>query len=518
MKISDLKISSRLNLGLGMLLVIIGVMAGMGVYELRKIGNATKTMTDEALRKERAVEVWLSGIDSNAVRTLSLAEITDPEAAERLRAEQAERSKVIDKAQKQIEESNKTPEEVVLIEKARVARELYTSKRRQVFALIADGKLAEAKAMTSQKLIPAMKAYIASVTAIKDFEHGIINDAARSIDGAYQTGLSLLVGLGIGGMLLGAGLSLLLAKSITTPLNKAVAIARTVASGDLTSTIEVESRDETGILIQSLKDMNDNLLSTVSRVMSSTESINAAALQIASGNQNLSSRTAAQSSSLEETAAALEEMTAAVKRNADNANLANQLAGSASQVANRGGKVVSQVVEVMDSIEKSSKKVAEIITVIDSIAFQTNILALNAAVEAARAGEMGRGFGVVAAEVRMLAQRSAEAAKEIKKLIVESVDQVSSGADLVENAGSTMQEVVASIGKVASVMSDISIASSEQTSGIEQVNESMVVMEEGTQQNAALVEEAAAASLQMREQTNALAGIVSEFKIHREGF
>ena len=321
----------------------------------------------------------------------------------------------------------------------------------------------------------------------------------------------LLIAAGLGAIL--AFIGLLVARSVTRPIRQAVEIAQRVAKGDLTSRIDVTSRDETGQLMQALKDMNANLVGIVANVHRGTETIATASSQIAAGNLDLSSRTEQQASSLEETASAMEELTSTVKQNADNARQANRLAQSATDIAEQGGQVVLQVVTTMHSIDRSSQKVSEIIGVIDGIAFQTNILALNAAVEAARAGEHGRGFAVVASEVRNLAQRSATAAREIKLLIADSVREVESGSLLARKAGSTMEDVVAGIKRVNSIVSDISAASNEQSAGIEQVNEAIAQMDQVTQQNAALVEEAAAAAESLQDQASALNGMVAVFRI-----
>jgi methyl-accepting chemotaxis protein len=312
-----------------------------------------------------------------------------------------------------------------------------------------------------------------------------------------------------------AGWIVLLA--ITGPLHEAVGIAKKIAVGDLTSDIHVDGSDETAELLQALSEMNQSLMRIVTDVRIATDTIATASGQIASGNMDLSSRTEEQASSLEETASSMEELTSTVKQNADNARQANGLAMSASEVAVKGGTVVSQVVDTMGSINDSSKKIVDIIGVIDGIAFQTNILALNAAVEAARAGEQGRGFAVVATEVRNLAQRSAAAAKEIKTLIGTSVEKVDAGAKLVDQAGATMQEIVDSIRRVTDIMGEITAASQEQTAGIEQVNVAISQMDDTTQQNAALVEEAAAAAQSMQNQATNLSMAVSVFKVNGTG-
>jgi len=290
-------------------------------------------------------------------------------------------------------------------------------------------------------------------------------------------------------------------------------VANAVAKGDLTQRIEVRSQDEIGKLMQALKDMNESLSGIVGEVRNTTESITVASQEIAQGNADLSQRTEEQASSLEETASSMEELTSTVRQNAENAKQANQLATNASDVAVKGGKVVGDVVETMASISSSSKKIVDIISVIEGIAFQTNILALNAAVEAARAGEQGRGFAVVAGEVRNLAQRSAAAAKEIKGLIDDSVEKVDSGSRQVDQAGATMNEIVQAVKRVTDIMSEISAASQEQGAGIEQVNQAVVQMDEVTQQNAALVEEAAAAAEAMQGQAEVLMHAVSVFKL-----
>ena len=321
----------------------------------------------------------------------------------------------------------------------------------------------------------------------------------------------------VAGVLVAILIGYLLVRAIVGPLNKAIEAANRVASGDLTGEIEVDSTNELGRLLQALKSMNDSLLDLVGKVQNSNESISTASREIASGNLDLSQRTEEQASSLEETASSLEELTSTVRQNAENARQANQLAVGASEVAYKGGTVVGQVVQTMSSINDSSKKIVEIISVIDGIAFQTNILALNAAVEAARAGEQGRGFAVVATEVRTLAQRSAAAAKEIKGLINDSVAKVDEGTKLVDEAGVTMEEIVTAVKRVTDIMSEISAASQEQSSGIEQINQAVTQMDEATQQNAALVEEASAAAESMKEQAHVLTQVVSRFRLSAGG-
>jgi methyl-accepting chemotaxis protein-1 (serine sensor receptor) len=318
------------------------------------------------------------------------------------------------------------------------------------------------------------------------------------------------------GLLLAGVMGAALVRGIVRPLEEAVRIAGAVADGDLTQSIDVKSNDETGRLMRALKEMNDGLVKIVGQVRGGTDTIATASGEIAAGNLDLSSRTEQQAGALEETASSMEELTSTVRQNADNARQANALAVSASEVAGKGGAVVAQVVDTMRAIDASSTKIADIIGVIDGIAFQTNILALNAAVEAARAGEQGRGFAVVASEVRNLAQRSAAAAKEIKALIDDSVQTVNHGSELVEQAGATMADIVHSVSRVTDIMAEITAASQEQTAGIEQVNSAITQMDQTTQQNAALVEEASAAAQALQEEASRLAQAVGTFRLNEQ--
>ncbi len=354
----------------------------------------------------------------------------------------------------------------------------------------------------SELLVKAREQIVASTT-----------DSVAQADAGSEraTTLSMLA------MLLGSAAAiaagLVLSRSIVRPLNHAVQVATTVAGGDLRTRIDVRSNDETGQLLGALKDMNASLTRIVTKVRNGAETISVASSEIAQGNMDLSSRTEQQAGALEETASSMEELASTMKQNADNACQANQLAISACDVARKGGQVVERAVATMGAISESSKQIVDIIGVIDSIAFQTNILALNAAVEAARAGEQGRGFAVVASEVRNLAQRSATAAKEIKLLIGASSERVEAGSLLVNEAGASMSEIVASVKRVMDIIAEISTASAEQGAGIEQVNQAVTEMDGATQQNAAQVEEAAAAAQALREQTVALNQVMSVFKL-----
>ena len=406
-----------------------------------------------------------------------------------------------------------TPDEEKLFNDVAKNRNAYTKARDALMKAKREGNADEAARIFDTDFAQISPRYTASLQAFLDYQRGEIDKTAEALEKASNQSIILQLSLGCIAILIGAILARSLTRSITVPLSQAVEMAESVAGGDLSRRIEVKRTDETGMLLLSLKHMTDSLVKIVGEVRTGTQTIATASSEIASGNMDLSSSTEQQASSLEETAASMEELTSTVKQNADNARQANQLAISASEVAIKGGSVVSQVVDTMGSINTSARKIVDIIGVIDGIAFQTNILALNAAVEAARAGEQGRGFAVVASEVRSLAQRSAAAAKEIKVLIDDSVNNVDVGAKLVDQAGTTMREIVESVKRVTDIMGEITSASQEQTAGIEQVNKAITQMDNVTQQNAALVEEAAAASEAMQAQAGNLAQAISVFKL-----
>jgi methyl-accepting chemotaxis protein len=392
------------------------------------------------------------------------------------------------------------------------AKSKYDTTQGEYLRLLSTGNKQAASAMLFSALQKEQDAYLSQIGNLNDLGGKLMEKAAEEAEADYQDSRKIMWLMAALASLFACAFGWLITRSITRPLDKAVNIARTVAAGDLTSTIRADSKDETGQLIDALAQMNDNLKKLVDEVRAGTETITTASGEIAAGNQDLSVRTEHQAGSLEETASAMEQLTSTVRQNADNSYQANVLAETASGVAQRGGEVVTQVIHTMTSINESSRKIVDIISVIDSIAFQTNILALNAAVEAARAGEQGRGFAVVASEVRTLAQRSASAAKEIKTLIADSVEKVNIGSSLVDQAGTTMEEVVVSVKRVSDIISEITTASQEQSAGIELVNQSIGQLDQVTQQNAALVEQAAAAAQAMQDQAATLGQIVSIFK------
>ncbi|MBT2337262.1 MCP four helix bundle domain-containing protein [Variovorax paradoxus] len=509
----NLKIGMRLGIGFALVLALMACIAGIGVFRLQGVGDAVQEMVQRSLVKERLAANWLLNTSSNSVRTFALVKSNDAEVQAYLQKQMSTTSERISETQTRLEAMLDSPDEQAISADIKEKRTQYVGLRNAILKLKAEGKQDEAARLTNDKLVPMLEVYDASIRGMLTHQAGRIDKAAEAVDSLDRAGRMNVIVLAVAALLLGAVLAWLLTRSITRPLNEAVRVAQTVAGGDLTSRIESSSRDETGQLMDALKNMNASLAQVVGGVRHGTDAIATASGQIAAGNQDLSSRTEEQASSLEQTAASMEELTSTVKQNADNARQANQLALSASEVAVKGGNVVGQVVDTMASINASSKKIVDIIGVIDGIAFQTNILALNAAVEAARAGEQGRGFAVVASEVRSLAQRSGAAAKEIKGLIDDSVGKVDAGSALVGEAGRTMQEIVGSVKRVTDIIGEITAASQEQSTGIEQVNQAIAQMDQVTQQNAALVEEAAAAAQSMQEQAASLVQAVSVFRL-----
>jgi len=514
MNIKDLKIGTRLGATLAIIVGLMALMAGNALWQLFQISNA-KTEMSEASEKFMLATEWRQGVAVNRVSTIARFKSTSPEDETYHEKEMKAVSANVSKVQDELESLIKSDEGKALIATVATRRTAYIDARNAAYKLKRELGPDNPQVQTyfEQKVMPAMLAYTESVNKVAGFQQMLFKNANEQIEVLDQSARRSLIVLSLIALIVSIVLGIMLARSITTPLKRAVSLARQVAAGDLTTEIRTESRDEVGDLLDALKTMSTSLHKTVTEVRAGTETIVTASRQIASGNMDLSSRTEQQASSLEETASSMEEITSTVRQNADNARQANVLAKNASQIALHGGDVVSQVVSTMASINASSKKIGDIIAVIDGIAFQTNILALNAAVEAARAGEQGRGFAVVASEVRNLAQRSAAAAKEIRGLISDSVVKVDAGGRLVGEAGTTMQEIVQGIGRVTDIMAEIASASAEQTTGIEQVNEAITQMDGVTQQNAGLVEEAAAAAAALQEQATSLAELVSVFNL-----
>jgi methyl-accepting chemotaxis protein len=515
MKISNLKIGIRLGLGFGLVLVLMIALALIGISRMAKIEQSLDGIVNENNVMTKSAFEMRQSVLSIGLATRNLALMTDEKQKEResdrIFDDRDEYASYVENLER-LMTSEKGKEVLAKIAAAKGATDPLTDK---VIDLLNEDKQEEAVKVLVNEVWPNQRKWLGAMDELVRMLDKMADTAVEEARASYKSALILTWALGGAALVIGLGAAWLVTRSITRPLNEAVGVARRVAQGDLTGDVQVKSKDEAGQLMQALKEMNDSLVNIVAQVRSGTETMTTASIEIASGNLDLSSRTEQQASSLQETASSMEELTSTVKANADNAKQANVLAQSASEVAVKGGDVVEQVVDTMHSINESAKKISDIISVIDGIAFQTNILALNAAVEAARAGEQGRGFAVVAAEVRNLAQRSAGAAKEIKVLIEDSVHKVGVGSKLVDQAGATMHEVVASVKRVTDIMDEISSASNEQTAGIEQINQAITQMDEVTQQNAALVEQSAAAAEAMQEQAANLAQVVNVFKLEQ---
>jgi len=508
-----LNIGTRLAAGFALTLLMTVIIATVGSWRLNQVAQETRDILAEPLAKERMIAEWYTQIFAAVRRTAAIVKSSDGSLTAYFKEDAAATGKLSADLVKQIEPLISGADETALFKSVMEHRKAYSAGRDDAVKAKAAGNVELADQILEQKFTPAAKAYQERVKELLDLQQQRIAASSAAIDASAKRG-NLVIGLLAGGaLLLGAAFAWLLTRSITHPLRQAVRAAEQVAAGDLTVRVDSKATDETGALLRALGNMNDSLARIVNEVRSGTQTITGASTEIAAGSFDLSSRTEQQAAALEETAASMEELTGTVRQNADNARQANQLAIAASSVASQAGSAVEQVVATMGSINESSRKIVDIISVIDGIAFQTNILALNAAVEAARAGEQGRGFAVVASEVRTLAQRSAAAAKEIKGLIGDSVEKVDTGTRLVDHTGATMREVVDSIRRVTDIMGEISSASQEQITGIDQVNQAMGQMDNATQQNAALVEEATAATAALQEQAQRLAQVVDVFKL-----
>jgi methyl-accepting chemotaxis protein len=514
--LGNIKIGKRLGLGFALILAMTLVIAAVGALRMTEVATATKAMMAVPLAKERLITDWYSLNFASIRRTAAIVKSTDPSLGAYFKEDAAASVKKAAELLKQIEPliAASGPEKD-LFAKILEQRKAYSASRDGAVKAKADGNEEQAARLLDKAFTPAAQRYQDLLQELVTMQRASMDATAGGIDDNAERSTRLMLILAACALLAGAVFAWQLTRGIVGPIRDAVTLAETVAGGDLTHRIDASAQDETGALLRALRHMNDSLVGIVSQVRGGTDTISTASREISAGNLDLSSRTEQQASALEETAASMEELTTTVRQNADNARQANQLAIAASDIAIQGGTVVGEVVTTMGAINDSAKRIADIIGVIDGIAFQTNILALNAAVEAARAGEQGRGFAVVASEVRNLAQRSAAAAKEIKELITASVTSVDAGARLVDQAGTTMEQVVTSIRRVTDIMAEITSASQEQTTGIEQVNHAIGQMDQVTQQNAALVEEAAAAAASMQDQAATLADVVSVFKLDR---
>ena len=510
---THMKIGTRLGLGFAILLASSILLTGIGIWRLQTVADATREMMMQPLAKERLVSDWYRNTYADVKRTIAIAKSKGPSlAAYYAQDQEATRLQSLQLQNKTAALLTSATEKKLLSEIS-ASQERYIAQRNALTQAKMDGDPDAAANLLDQTFIPASLAYQKSIESLVLLQRQTIDASAGQIASVNQDSRKLMIVLQLLALAFGVLCAWRLTRGITLPLNQAVAAVRRVAAGDLAIEAGTHASDETGQLLAVLAEMSSALQRMVGGVRASTETITAAAHDMAAGNADLSARTESQAASLEQTTSAMKELTSTVQQNADNARQADQLAVSAAEVAVRGGNVVGQVVQTMQSIRASSGKINDIISVIDGIAFQTNILALNAAVEAARAGEQGRGFAVVATEVRNLAQRSASAAKEIKDLIGDSVGKVELGSGLVDDAGHTMTEIVGSIKRVADIMREITAASQEQRHGIEEVNQAIGQMDQMTQQNVTLVEQAAAIAQRMQEQALQLVREVGIFKL-----
>ncbi len=506
-------IGLRLGGGFGVILALLVAIVAIGTWRMESVASATRQMMAAPLTKERLTEEWFRSVAVGIVRGRAIAKSSDPglEAlfTDDVKASTTRGNEII----KALGALPMNADEQKLLDDVANKRKTYIGFRDAMMTAKRAGQAEEANRMHDEQFLPAAKAYIAAMKAFLDCQHDGIDAAAKEVDAAAAQARWQVLTLGGVALLFGALFAWALTRSITRPIADAVDMADAVAQGDLSREVVVDGDDEMARLTRSLGAMTSSLRTLVSQVRSATDSIGTASSEIATGNQDLSTRTEEAASSLQQTASSMEQLTGTVRQSAQAASQANQLASSAAEVAARGGAVVSQVVSTMEEINASSRKISDIIGVIDGIAFQTNILALNAAVEAARAGEQGRGFAVVATEVRSLAQRSAGAAKEIKALIGASVDRVENGSRLVSAAGTTMSEIVGSVQRVSAIIAEITAGASEQSDGIGQVNVAVGHLDQMTQQNAALVEESAAAAQSLRDQAAQLSQVVASFRL-----
>ena len=521
MRFLNLTIAKRLGLGFGLVALFLLLVIALGLTSMRQIQDRMDEATKVNNVETRLAQTMDLTVTERALALRNLILLKEEKEIQIEVARIAEQEKKYAAAQQKLGEmfaklEGTSSEEKSLLEQIRTQSGLAAPFIQRAAALALEQKQDDAYKLLRYEFRPVQKRWWELLRTLIAVEEKQNNEASINAEAAYCQARLVMLSIGSLALLTSLLAAVLITRSVTRQLgcepDEAAAIAGQIASGNLAVPIHTRAGD-THSLLHAMQSMRDSLAQIVQQVHASTETIATAAGQIAMGNLDLSSRTEQQASTLEQTASSMEELTSTVRINTDHARQANGLAESASDVATKGGAVVAQVVDTMAAIDVSARKIVDIIAVIDGIAFQTNILALNAAVEAARAGEQGRGFAVVATEVRNLAQRSAAAAKEIKDLIGDSVDKVQAGNRLVEQAGSTMHEVVASVRRVTGIMSEMMSASQEQSAGIEQINIAVTQMDNVTQQNAALVEEAAAAAQAMQEQVNSLNEVVSVFRL-----
>jgi methyl-accepting chemotaxis protein len=506
--LKNLKVGTRLGAGFGICLALLVIVAVAAFVMMTRLRDDITLITDDRIVKVVELQQTQDQINAVAIdmRNALITGDIDVPALAKARSAIATRLK-------QIRAVIKVPEGVRLFAQMETLGHQYDAKLDAVTPLIEQGRLYQAKPALTDDILPIQRRYFKAIDDMIAFQLKLNEASAASAKAAYTMGIAIIGGVSALAVLVGLFLGVLISRSITRPLQEAEQAVSALARGELTARVKTHSSDEVGKLTKALSVAIGNLSSLITRIQNASSTIDSASGEIAAGNTDLSQRTEQQAASLQETASSMEELASTVRQNADNARQASQLAMGTSSVAQRSSDSVTAMVGTMNDIAQSSGKISEIIGVIEGIAFQTNILALNAAVEAARAGEQGRGFAVVAGEVRTLAQRSSVAAKEIKDLITGSVTRVSAGVDQAHSAGKTMADVLASVKRVDDLLAEIAAASSEQSNGIEQVNRAVTQMDEVTQQNAALVEQAAANAHSLSEQAQDLKQAVSAFVV-----
>ncbi|WP_036175711.1 methyl-accepting chemotaxis protein [Massilia sp. 9096] len=515
-----MKVRTRLALGYTLVLLLLAAIVGVGLVNMKRMQDQTSTITDVNNIQISLVSMIQGSLSDRMIALRNLVIFTDAadmaKEVGQLRATEAVYQDAMGKLDKTFEDPSTSPEERAFSRKLKEQQLAAGTAMAKLEKLGLSNQDEEATQVLKNEVEPLQRAWLDTTKQLAHWEEKLNADAAHDASAAYHAAVSTMLALLVVAIGVGAGAAALVTRSLLQQLggepDLAAQVATSIAAGDLTVEVPVKANDK-GSLMLAMRDMRDKLSAIVTEVRTGTDTIATAAGQVSAGNLDLSARTEQQAGALEETASSMEELTSTVRQNAENAQQANTMAASASEAAQQGGAIVAQVVDTMNAIDASAKKIVDIISVIDGIAFQTNILALNAAVEAARAGEQGRGFAVVAGEVRNLAHRAGSAAKEIKALIDDSVHKVGIGSSLVANAGTTMGDIVGRVKGVTDVMAEISAASREQSSGIDQVNTAIAQMDEVTQQNAALVEEASAASQSMRDQAARLAEVVGIFRL-----
>ncbi|MFG6487315.1 methyl-accepting chemotaxis protein [Roseateles sp. BYS78W] len=510
-KLNQWQLRSRVLTGFALVMLLMTVASAVGVLRVSMLSQRIDHLVEVDMHALELSRQWAGLTEGNIQRRIVALIVEDEGFVKAFTARSKEISARIDKIQSELDEISKTSESDRLMEVINAARKSYQEARESVIKGKAAGDNINER--SAKELIPAMERYLTAIDQYAEHTRTVLHTARDEAQQEARTAKQVVLTLLVVALALGVTIALIITRSVTAPLAQAQALSHAIASGDLSQRTAVEGRDEMAALGQALVDMQGRLAGTIAGVRRAADQVQLAAAEIATGNTDLSQRTEHAASNLEETGAAMATLSDSVRLNADSAREANTLAQTASQVADRGGEMVERVISTMNDIQQSSGKIADIIGVIDGIAFQTNILALNAAVEAARAGEQGRGFAVVAGEVRSLAQRSAEAAKEIKSLITASVERVDAGSRLVTDTGETMREVVGSVQRVRRIIGEISEASANQSTTLGEIGQAVQQLDQMTQQNAALVEEAAAAAESLREQASGLVQSVASFRL-----